>query len=179
MALSNPITWANLCTEFSLNPLTAVFPASFYGKGGAPASGTLGFQDFVGRSGGGSYTPTPGTYSYTDNGLTNGNPGSSVTVTSISGSVAWTWSFTGSVQSFGQHYKRQQRRLYCVQLARCRWHCKSLCDRCHAYARRQFVDAEPVFDRPRFTGRRFVRGLRYACPYGGRYRKAGGPAASR
>lgn len=101
MALSNPITWANLCTEFSLNPLTAVWPASFYGKGGAPASGSLGFQDFVGRSGGGSYTPAPGTYSYTDNGLTNGNPGSSVTVTSLGGSVAWTWSFTGSASLSG------------------------------------------------------------------------------
>jgi hypothetical protein len=96
MALSNPITWANLCTEFSLDPLTAVFPASFYGKGGAPATGVLSFQDFVGRSGGGSYTPTPGTYSYTDNGVTTGGPGSSVIVTSIAGSVPWTWSATGS-----------------------------------------------------------------------------------
>jgi hypothetical protein len=97
MTIANPVTWSNLCTEFSLNPTTAVFPASFYGKGGAPASGTLGFQDFVGRSAGAvSYTPNPGTYSFTDNGAIGGGTGASASITRTGGSAVWTYTISGT-----------------------------------------------------------------------------------
>lgn len=96
MALSNPITWNNMCTEFSLNPATAIWPASFYGKGGAPASGTLGFQDFVGRSSGAAFTPMPGTYSYSETGVAGGGPGASVTVTRAAGAAVWTYTVGGT-----------------------------------------------------------------------------------
>jgi hypothetical protein len=98
---SGTITWSQICTEFSLNPVTAVWPTNFYGLGGAPGSGNLSFADFYGRSAGGTYTPVPGTYSYADNGTTTGGSGSGVTVTSVAGSVAWTWSATGSASLSG------------------------------------------------------------------------------
>lgn len=47
---SGVITWEDICAEFALNAASAVFPTDFYGLGGAPASGILGFQDFYGRS---------------------------------------------------------------------------------------------------------------------------------
>jgi hypothetical protein len=94
---SGTITWQQICAEFGLDPATAVWPTSFYGKGGAPAAGTLGFADFYGRANGGTFTPPPGTYSYTDNGYSGGaSVGASVTIFSNSGAVAWTWSKTGS-----------------------------------------------------------------------------------
>jgi hypothetical protein len=95
---SGNISWSQICTEFSLNPTTAVWPASFYGKGGAPGSGNLSFSDFYGRSAGGSFTPAPGTYTYTDNGQlgsAGGGPGASVTISSTT-TQTWTYSATGS-----------------------------------------------------------------------------------
>lgn len=92
---SGTITWNQICTEFSLNPVTAVWPTNFYGKGGAPASGNLGFADFYGRSAGGAYTPVPGTYTYWDDGAIGGGPGGSALITSVSGSVAWSYTISG------------------------------------------------------------------------------------
>lgn len=46
---SGTITLHQIAAEFSLAN-TAIFPSAFYGKGGAPASGTLRFSDFYGRS---------------------------------------------------------------------------------------------------------------------------------
>lgn len=95
---SGTITWQQICTEFSLDPSTAVWPTNFYGKGGAPASGALSFADFYGRSAGaGSFTPVPGSYTYQDNGTSTGTGiGASVSVASNTGAVTWTWSATGS-----------------------------------------------------------------------------------
>lgn len=89
MSIANPVTWNNMCAEFGLNPNTAVFPGNFYGKGGAPGSGTLGFQDFVGRSGGLglTYSPAAGTYSNEQTGA------ASYTIT-CNQSVVWTWTRT-------------------------------------------------------------------------------------
>lgn len=99
MALANPITWQHLCAEFSLAENTAVFPRDFYSKGGAPSSGTLSFQDFVGRSGGSAFTPMGGTYSDADSGTSVGGLGSSYTITSNSGPVTWTWTKTSGSAS--------------------------------------------------------------------------------
>jgi hypothetical protein len=94
---SGTITWQQICAEFGLDPSTAVWPASFYGKGGAPASGSLSFANFYGRSGTpGSFTPPPGSYTYWDNGTSTGLPGASVTVTSLTGAVTWTYTTSGS-----------------------------------------------------------------------------------
>lgn len=79
-----------MCLEFGLNPNTAVFPRDFYGKGGAPAAGALGFQDFVGRSGGVSgavFAPVAGSYS-------DENAGSANYTISCNQAVVWTWSRT-------------------------------------------------------------------------------------
>lgn len=92
---SGSISWQQICAEFSLNPATAVWPTNFYGKGGAPASGSLSFSDFYGRSGGGTYTPAPGSYTYNDNGAVGGGPGASAFITSNSGSVPWTYTISG------------------------------------------------------------------------------------
>lgn len=93
---SGTITWGQICTEFSLNPVTAVWPTNFYGLGGAPAAGNLGFADFYGRSAAaGSFTPVPGTYTYWDNGQIGGGAGGSALITSIGGSVAWSYSISG------------------------------------------------------------------------------------
>lgn len=85
MTIANPVTWTNLCAEFGLNPATAVFPQDFYGKGGAPSSGSLSFQDFVGRSGM-TFTPAPGDY-------TQGAPFNSGASWGINSSAAVTWSY--------------------------------------------------------------------------------------
>lgn len=91
MALSNPITWYNLCAEFGLNVQTAVFPRDFYSKGGAPASGTLGFQDFVGRSGGaGTSYSSPNGSTLTDTETDN----LSTVVISANKTVTWTYTMT-------------------------------------------------------------------------------------
>lgn len=54
LPLAPPITITQIAAEFSI-PATSIFPGAFYGLGGAPASGVLGFLDFLGRSAG---TPT-------------------------------------------------------------------------------------------------------------------------
>jgi len=46
---SGPISLTQIAAEFGL-PANSAFPAAFYGKGGAPASGPLSFADFYGRS---------------------------------------------------------------------------------------------------------------------------------
>lgn len=89
-----PISWTQICAEFGLNPATAVWPASFYGKGGAPGSGALSFADFLGRSAAPpvTFNPVAGNY-YVDDG------GISQTVNfaiSASQAVVWTWTRTGT-----------------------------------------------------------------------------------
>lgn len=93
---SGNINWNQICAEFSLNPATAVWPSSFYGKGGAPASGALSFSNFYGRSAGSAFTPMPGTYSYNDNGVTTGGSGASATVNTSGASVVWTYTISGT-----------------------------------------------------------------------------------
>lgn len=97
MALSNPITWQNMCAEFSLNAATAVFPRDFYSKGGAPATGTLGFQDFVGRSNGSSAA----TYS-APGGTTQTSTVTDATATVIiTANKAVTWTYTRTSGTLG------------------------------------------------------------------------------
>jgi len=87
---SGTITLAQIAAEFGLAS-TAVFPTAFYGKGGAPASGTLRFSDFYGRSGV-TFNPVGGTYNQSDGGLSQAQ---SFTITATA-AVVWTWSKTGS-----------------------------------------------------------------------------------
>lgn len=93
MTIANPVTWTNLCAEFGLTPSTAVFPRDFYGKGGAPSSGSLSFQDFVGRSG---LTFTPGPGSYFKQGPFN-SPGSMGV--SANQAVVWTYTKDGTINA--------------------------------------------------------------------------------
>jgi hypothetical protein len=97
LPLSGPISFFQICDEFSLAH-TSVWPAAFYGKGGAPSSGALSFSDFYGRSSGTTYSPAQGSYSATDNQTYNFLTGAHYTV-SASASVAWTWTMTGSTAS--------------------------------------------------------------------------------
>jgi len=90
---SGTITLAQIAAEFGLAS-TAVFPGAFYGKGGAPASGTLRFSDFYGRSAApvvvGNITPSLQDTTGTTAAKTFS--ASSLTVTGA-GSVTYTWSF--------------------------------------------------------------------------------------
>lgn len=89
---SGTITIQQIAAEFGL-AATAVFPGAFYGKGGAPASGTLSFADFYGRSGAsvvvGNQVPSSQSLEGTLGSCTF-SP-SSVSVTGA-GSVTYTWS---------------------------------------------------------------------------------------
>jgi len=94
---SGTITLAQIAAEFGLAS-TAIFPTAFYGKGGAPASGTLSFADFYGRSAPavvvGSITPAneaDGPSSLAAN--TFG--AHSLTVTNAA-SVTYSWSFVSA-----------------------------------------------------------------------------------
>jgi hypothetical protein len=94
---SGNISWNDICVEFSLNPSTAVWPASFYGKGGAPGSGSLSFNNFYGRSAAAAYNPMPGTYTFEDNGINGaGGLGASASVTRNAGSAVWTYVISGA-----------------------------------------------------------------------------------
>jgi hypothetical protein len=83
-----PISWNEICAEFGLNPATAVWPNDFYGKGGAPSSGILGFQDFLGRTAV-SFNPPAGTYA--DDAI-----GAVVFTITSNVPATWTWSRTGT-----------------------------------------------------------------------------------
>lgn len=95
---SGEITFAQICAEFGLNAATAVWPASFYGKGGAPSSGPLSFADFYGRAGV-SVTINPAT-SYSEGATSVGNASHTVVVTGgVASSYNWAPVDGGTVVS--------------------------------------------------------------------------------
>ena len=93
---SGLISLSQIRTEFSL-PANALFPGAFYGKGGAPAAGTLKFSDFYGRSASAATVSaiTPATQSLGNTTAGQTFSPSTLTVTGAA-SVTYTWSFVGS-----------------------------------------------------------------------------------
>jgi hypothetical protein len=83
---SPPISITQINAEFGI-AVGAVWPAAYYGKGGAPSSGALSFADFLGRSSGAIYTPAPGSYQDVETGHAE------FTI-SADRAVTWTWSRT-------------------------------------------------------------------------------------
>jgi len=81
---SGAISLFQVADEFGL-PRDTAFPAGFYGKGGAPSSGALGFSDFYGRS---NVTFTP------DGGSVTDTQGGSVSATLLCSEAA-TWTYSG------------------------------------------------------------------------------------
>lgn len=88
---TNPSLY-QIADEFSLARSTP-FPAGFYGKGGAPASGPLSFADFSGRSA--TTTLTAATQREV-NGTTNNAAGSTqpATATPSGGTPPYTYAWT-------------------------------------------------------------------------------------
>jgi hypothetical protein len=80
-----------ICTEFSL-PNNSVFPAAFYGKGGAPASGPLSLENFYGRSAVLPVSISPPTVSGT--GTSSTILTSAATATASGGTGVYTYSWT-------------------------------------------------------------------------------------
>lgn len=107
---SGSITWNQICTEFGLTASTAIWPAHFYGLGGAPASGNLSFSDFYGLTAWagptfvGASTPQDGTtassISWPSGHATNDI--AILVVTSANEAIAVPTGFTQIVMSAGQ-----------------------------------------------------------------------------
>ena len=91
---SGPINLAQIAAEFGLASTTP-FPSGFYGKGGAPSSGPLSFEDFYGRSGTAPLTASAAPTSIYASGVTTSITTTTSGVASIAGGVApytQTWS---------------------------------------------------------------------------------------
>lgn len=87
---SGAISVNDICAEFGLSNNTP-FPAGFYGLGGAPASGPMGFADFYGRGRSPTFSLSANRTSMFLNGY---NLGQTATITS---NVPTTFSFSGTV----------------------------------------------------------------------------------
>lgn len=83
---SGPISLNQIAAEFNIANTTP-FPSGFYGRGGAPGSGALGFADFYGRSG--------FTLSTTATSLTASTVNQTRTAT-VTSSISTTFSFSGT-----------------------------------------------------------------------------------
>lgn len=90
---SGAISLSQIAAEFGLAS-NAAFPTAFYGKGGAPASGALGFSDFYGRSGGFSVSANSPVSGFGSGSTINTSP-STASVVGGTPPYTYAWTFEG------------------------------------------------------------------------------------
>ncbi len=84
---AGPISLGQITSEFGL-PANSLFPNAFYGKGGAPSSGSLSFGNFYGRGVGGAAPALGLTLSPAS--LTRATPNASLTANCVANPTGGT-----------------------------------------------------------------------------------------